>query len=284
MTTSALPLAVPARPFGLVASLPNALLRRQRALTATGLLMLALMAPTFAALLADPRTLHGISVWMKPLKFQASLGLYLLTLAWFFGDLPERVRRGPVVRSLVAVAVAASLFEIAYIALQAGRGLASHFNVGDPFHATMYGLMGLGAVALTAVSPALAALLVRHRPRHLSTAFWLSVVIGLALTFVLGAGVGGVLSSMDGHWIGGVRSDAGGVPVVGWSRTGGDLRIAHFLGIHAMHALPAVGFAAGRLLAPTRAVAAVLAASLAYAALTAAMFAMALQGRPLLPL
>ncbi len=42
-----------------------------------------------------------------------------------------------------------------------------------------------------------------------------------------------------GHWVGGVASDAAGLPVVGWSRSGGDLRVVHFLGIHAMHFIPA---------------------------------------------
>ena len=282
MTTSALTTTA-ARPADLLAVIPIELLRRNRRLALAGFAIIALMAPTWAALLIDPRTLNGISVWVKPLKFEASVGLYLLTLAWFFGELPERVRAGASVRGLATLAVTAGTFEIAYISIQAGRGLASHFNVGDPFHAFMYGLMGLAAVALTAVSPALAGLLIRHRPRHLSAAFWLSVVVGLVLTFVLGAGSGGALSAMDGHWIGGVRSDAGGVPIFGWSRTGGDLRIAHFFGMHAMHVLPAIGFTAARLLPSAGAVIAVVAASVAYTALTAAMFIMALMGVPLFP-
>jgi hypothetical protein len=91
------------------------------------------------------------------------------------------VKRGRVLRRLlVAAALGASAFEIGYITLQAARGLASHYNVGDPFHGAMYTLMGVGAVTLTAVSPALAVLLVRHRPRTWSTPVWLSVVSDLA--------------------------------------------------------------------------------------------------------
>ncbi|KAA2237908.1 hypothetical protein [Salinarimonas soli] len=261
---------------------PAELLRRDPALARAGLLLLALMVPTAIALAVDPRTLNGVAIWVKPLKFEASIGVYLLTLAWFMGELPEAVRRGRVAGALRAVAIGAASFEMVYIAAQAARGLASHYNVGDPFHAAMYGLMGVGAVALTAVSPALAVLLARHRPAHLAPAYLTSIVLGLTLTFVLGAGSGAVLSAGNGHWIGGIRSDAGGLPVLGWSRTGGDLRSAHFLGMHALHALPVVGYAAGRLLAPRAGLAAVLAAALAYSSATIAAFVLALRGVPLI--
>jgi hypothetical protein len=109
-------------------------------------------------------------------------------------------------------------------------------------------------------------------------------VLGLVLTFVLGAGSGAVLSAGDGHWIGSVRSDATGLPLVGWSRTGGDLRAAHFLGMHALHVLPVVGFLAARLLPAGPGVAAVIAAAAGYGALTAAVFWQALQGVPLIGL
>jgi hypothetical protein len=259
------------------------LFRRHPLFAGAALCLLALMAPTLFAMALDQRTFLDINVWIKPLKFQASVGAYLLTLSWFLAALPEGVRRGRVVAVLVAVAVAASVFEIAYITLQAARGLASHYNVGDPFHGVMYTLMGVGAVTLTAVSPAVAVLLWRDRPVRWSTAFWLSVLLGLVLTFVLGAGAGAVLSSGNGHWIGGVRSDAGGVPVFGWSRTGGDLRAAHFLGMHAMHVLPVVGLMAGRLLGSRQAISGVVVAASAYSAGTGLVFWLALRGIPLFP-
>ena len=183
-----------------------------RTLMVAAVLTLGLMAPTALALMVDGRTLNGIPVWIKPLKFQLSVGLYLLTLAWLFGALPEPAREGRAARILKRVALATGAFEIAYITLQAGQGLASHYNVGDAVPRLMYSLMGVAAVALTAVSPGLAVLLARHRPRHWSAAFRLSVVLGLVLTFVLGAGAGAVLSAGDGHWIGGVRTDVGGSP------------------------------------------------------------------------
>jgi len=130
----------------------------------------------------------------------------------------------------------------------------------------------MGVVIAVAGAPAL--------PRP----YRLSVSLGLILTLVLGAGIGGVLGSMDDHWIGGVESDADGLPLFGWSRTGGDLRAAHFLGMHAMHVLPLTGALITRLAPAGLALPAVWGAALGYVGLTAAVFLQAWAGRPLIGL
>ena len=58
-----------------------ALLRREPVPAALGLLLLAAAVPTLIGLALDGRTIGGVSVWMKPLKFQVSLGVHLLTVA-----------------------------------------------------------------------------------------------------------------------------------------------------------------------------------------------------------
>jgi hypothetical protein len=212
------------------------LFRRERRLAIFGFTLLALLVPLAVAWGLDERTLRGANVWLKPMKFALSLGVFALTTAWFIGHLLPAARRLRAVDVIVWVLIGSAGFELAYIALQAGLGRGSHFNVGDTLHAVLYTLMGLGALALTATQPALAWLLLRHADPQRPPAYRLAVVIGLVLTFVLGAGVGGLLSDMQ-------PPETAMLPVVGWSMAGGDLRPAHFLGIHAQQALPLVGLA-----------------------------------------
>lgn len=217
---------------------PSALLRealvRQRTLTIAALLIWAAMLPALVALGLDERTVREVNVWVKPLKFMASIGLFWLCTAWFIGLLPETQRRHATVRALVAVALGAGLFEVVYITAQAALGQASHFNFSSPFHQVMYTLMGLGAMAMTATQPVLAWRIARHGRADLAPVWREAVVIGLVLTFVLGAGAGGLLGSVQ-------PPSGAGWPVVGWHLGGGDLRPAHFVGMHAQQFIPFVG-------------------------------------------
>jgi hypothetical protein len=146
-----------------------------------GIAMWLAMIPAALALGLDERLLREAPIWLKPLKFLASLGLFALTTVWFIGLLPEARRRAWPVRAAVWTLIAAGSFEIVYIVLQAALGAGSHYNVGDPLHAVLYSLMGLGALALTATQPALAWLLLRHADPRRAPAYRLAVVIGLVL-------------------------------------------------------------------------------------------------------
>ena len=207
--------------------------RRSRALTVFGLLMWAAMLPALMVWGIDERELRGVSVWAKPLKFMASIGLFALSTAWFIGLLPETRRHSGAILAVVWTVIVAGGFEIVYITLMAALGQASHFNFSSPLHIAMYSLMGAGAMAMTATQPLLALQIVRHARPGLAPAWRDGVVMGLVMTFVLGSGGGGVLSAM--------QPPAGsGLPSVDW-HSSADLRPAHFLGLHAQHFFPLVG-------------------------------------------
>jgi len=215
------------------------LLARERRLAIYGAVLLAALLPMAIAAGLDDRVLRGANVWIKPMKFALSIAVLALTTAWFIGHLRPEHRRGRAVDRIVWLLVATGTFELGYITLQAALGEGSHYNVGDPLHGIMYTLMGIGALALTATQPMLAWALRRHADPARPPAYRLAVQIGLWLTFILGAGVGGVLSSMQPPDV----SAGSVVPLFGWSLGGGDLRPAHFIGIHAQQWLPLAGWA-----------------------------------------
>lgn len=271
-------------------SLPAALMLRSQlqagspALYSVGMAMLLLAVITAVLAWFDPRLFQGVSTWAKPLKFQLSTGLYLLTLALLMNWLPSDKKRTWLARYVVWSATGAGVFEVAYITWQGGLGLASHYNNASSFYAAMYTLMGVGAVILTTASLALAVLIARSPGYALPRALKHAVVLGLLLTFVLGTGFGSYLGAQrSGHWVGGALIDAGGLPLFNWSRTGGDLRVAHFFGIHAMHFIPAIAaLAAAARLPGARHVAGVWLLAFGFAVLTAWTFVQAARGQPFL--
>ncbi len=182
-------------------------------------------------------------------------------------------------RVAVGAIVIGGGFEALYITLQAARGLDSHFNVSTPFYTVMYALMGLFATVLVAATLPLAWEIGRRPRPGVRTDVIAALVIALVLTFVLGGGLGGYMSSQHGHAVGSV---GGHVPLFGWNREGGDLRVAHFLGIHAQQAIPLLALIVGAAGARVR-WAAVLGGSALYAAVTVAVFLQSVAGRPLLP-
>ncbi len=193
--------------------------------------MLAAIVPALVALGVDERTLRGVDVWAKPLKFMASTALFALTTAWFVWLLPAARRRAAPVRRAVWTLVATAGFEVGYITLQAALGQASHYNVADAVHGALYTAMGVAALVLTGTQLVFARELWRHGRTDVPRLVVAGAATGAALTFFLGAGAGLAL--------GGLQPPAGwGVPLVGWHLGGGDLRPAHFVGIHAQQALP----------------------------------------------
>jgi hypothetical protein len=270
-------------PFAALHRLGFALSAREPILVATGLFFLLAMVPTGIAFAVDDRTLGGVDVWLKPLKFELSLALFAFTLAWFMPMASEAFRRSRAGRFVVWGFILPSVFEIAYIAFRASRAEASHFNVETPLAFLGYVLMGIGAVTLTAAAPVLAWGIARRDAPPAEPAYRLAVILGLVLTFALGGVAGIVMSTGTSHAVGIPAPGDTGIPIFGWLRSAGDLRVAHFLGVHAQQLVPMAGAALVLLLAK-RARPAVWGFAVFYSVATIALFLQAMAGRPFLPL
>ncbi len=180
----------------------------------------------------DNRLISGVSVWAKPAKFFLSLGVQALTLSWALSLLPKPAR-GATVASWAFVA--ALTVEMAYMIFRASRGEASHFNVATPFAAVMYAVMGLGALTLTGVTGFIGWRVWQQRGTSVLRE---AAGAGLVLGAVLGTLAGAYMSAQTGHAVGGELSDANGLRLFNWSTTGGDLRVAHFIGLHSSQIVP----------------------------------------------
>ena len=256
--------------------------RRDPVLALTGWGMLALFAVLLAVAPFDARTVTGLNPWVKPLKFCLSITAYVWTLAWFVGHLRRHPRAVRLVSWGTALVFAG---EMACIVTQAARGVTSHYNVRTPFDAAVFGTMGM-LISFNTLLVAVALLLFFLRTSApLAPAYLWGVRAGLLL-FLLASLEGMAMISNMAHTVG--APDGGpGLPLVNWSTRSGDLRVAHFLGFHALQLLPLAGFALGRYRPDwtrRRQVACVLAFALLYAAGVSLVFWQAAAGRPLLTL
>jgi hypothetical protein len=249
------------------------------ALAALTLIIVLGALPLLAAFNLDPRLFQGDSIWLKPLKFHAALAIYLATLVFFARFLPDGLMQSRGWQIYQAIVVVCVVAELLWIGGAAALGTGSHFNVGSPVWAALYPLMGVAAVTLTSLSLVMGVAIWRNAQTGLAPALHLSIALGLVLTFVLTVIVAGAMASGTGHHIGTPVSGAR-VPVMGWSREVGDLRLPHFLATHALHALPVAGLLAARLLPDAPGRLAVWAAGLGFTTLVALTFAQALSGRP----
>lgn len=237
-------------------------------------LIIALTAiPLLAAAMIDPRSFLGAPIWQKPLQFHLALSVYIVTLAFFARFLPHSMitsRRWRIYAGVVAFCIIA---ELVWVGGAATYGIASHFNTDDPVMGTIYGFMGAFAVILTSASLVMGIAIWRNPATGLSPAMHLAIALGLILTFVLTVIAAGTMSSMPGHHVG-IPVTGARVPIVGWSREVGDLRVAHFLATHALHVVPLAGFTGSRPL--------VWAAAAGFTALTTGVFVLGLMGQPLI--
>lgn len=205
--------------------------------------MAASTVATLAGLIFDARLLDGAALWAKPFKFSISILVYAVTLSWLLGQLPRWRRLAWWAGTVTAVFLAV---EMGIIGGAAAAGNRSHFNVSTPLAASLWSAMAV-SIVIVWLAALLVALLLFKAPlgdpaRSLAIrAGFVVALIGMALAFLMTGPTADQLKSFQGiagaHTVG--FADGGpGLPLLGWSTQAGDLRVPHFVGMHALQLIP----------------------------------------------
>jgi hypothetical protein len=243
---------------------------------------LVLLAVSLAALAFDKRHILGISPWIKPIKFELSIVVFLATCAVLLWALGQDGRWAPQIVWLGRGFGLSMAVEIAVIVLQSTRGLRSHMNFDTPLDTGLFSTMGIFILLNTMLAGWLLVLWCQT-----SAGFEAAVVWGIRLGLIalLAGSIEGVrMVSNGGHAVG-ASDGLPGLPFINWSTRFGDLRVAHFFALHALQIFPLVGLAlASTKWRPEWQTAGVFAFAAVYLAAVWWMFAEAMRSMPLVKL
>ena len=180
----------------------------------------------------DERSLMGVNIWIKPLKFAISGGIYILTVGYLTTIYPYSKRKRNIINNIVAWTL---LGEILIIPFQAFRGVQSHYNMSSAFDGILFGIMGI----LISINVLIMVLFIIDTIRlkfKIAPSIQWALLLGWSVV-LFGSWVGGQMISQMSHNVG-VADGGPGLPLLNWSTIAGDLRIAHFFGLHGIQIIP----------------------------------------------
>lgn len=251
------------------------LFEKQRPLIMAGAISLVCFAILAIISLFDSTEILGINRWIKPMKFFISITIFVWTVAVYLNYL-EDYRKSA--RFISWGMIFVFFVEMFIIVMQAARGTTSHFNVKTPLDGMLFSIMGLAIVFNTLLAAYLLFLYFTAKinlPRTIVWGMRLGLILFLAASFE-----GGYMSAQIGHSVG-VRDGGAGLPFVNWSTQGGDLRVAHFVGMHALQAVPLFAYTLEKYNVKSATALTFIFAALYFAVFTF-VFVKALLGKPLL--
>lgn len=180
-------------------------------------------------LILDSRLVDGFNPWWKVLRFDLSISIYLITMIWILQFYKDKFRL--TASYLISVSM---IIETILITMQAMRGIKSHFNVSTALDSIIFSTMGIAILLNTVIL--IWAYMKSLKKNFIKDSLTATTVrLGL-LSLILGSAVGGYMSKILSHTVGGV-DEGPGMNFLNWSITGGDLRIAHFCGLHGIQIL-----------------------------------------------
>ena len=181
----------------------------------------------------EHRQVLGINLWIKPLKFAVSIGIYCISWAKILPYLSHTKTK----KYFIWFTIFAMAFEMLAISSQAARGQLSHFNQSGTYNIVVYALMGIVITAQTFFALYVGISFFKNQHIKIEVAMLWAIRFGIVISSVF-ALQGGFIGQRMAHTVG--APDGGpGLLFFNWNTTYGDLRIAHFFGLHALQILPA---------------------------------------------
>ena len=133
--------------------------------------------------------------------------------------------------------------------------------------------MGLAAVIVSLYTAYVGLLFFTQSFPDLPNYYLWTIRLGI-LIFVTFSFEGGLMGSRMNHSMGALNDNSNWF-IVGWSKTVGDLRVSHFIGMHALQLLPLLSFYA------FKSTKAIIIISILYGLLATTTLVQALKGKPL---
>lgn len=191
---------------------------------------------SLGGIIVDDRILAGINVWIKPFKFCLSGGIYILTIGYLIQLYPFSRRKKKFINGLVSWTL---LIEIIIIVVQAARGVGSHYNESSLLDGMMFLAMGI-LIGLNVLVMLLFIIETVRLKLDTEKSIQVAILMGWLVVF-FGSWIGGQMISQAGHNVG-VMDGGEGLPLLNWSTIAGDLRVAHFFGLHGIQIIPLFSF------------------------------------------
>jgi hypothetical protein len=196
---------------------------------------------------------------LKPTKFFISSAIAAGTIEWVIRKSGLMSRKLDACRRVIAWGF---LIEMVIICAQAARGGRSHFNLSTPVDAGLFTIMGL-VITGVVIAIGVAGFTATGAASQWARAERIAVRWGIGV-FVAAAFLGNVMvrptheqrrqaeaagrpGVWGSHFVGSTEGTTRTWPLTGWSRESGDLRVPHFVGMHAIQVLLLLVFLAKRL-------------------------------------
>lgn len=224
----------------------------------------------------------GVNPWIKPIKFSMSFSTFASTVSLLLLALQIPKWQLTLARRAIATSVA---LEILSLGAQAWR-TAHHLSGHSLLDSCLAQITNSMVMVNTAIVCWMLVLFCAHRVHmNLVDSPMVSAIRYSIVIFLAGNAIGGYMLARGSHTVG--TADGGpGLPFVNWSTVGGDLRIAHFISIHAIQIIPLFAYILSQMAPiPTVKHRRIAAGALAVAVSIAvgATFVQAALGHPLIP-